>query len=497
MRTSGILLHISSLSSPYGIGTFGKEAFDFIDFLEKAGQTYWQLLPLGPTSYGDSPYQSFSAFALNPYFIDLRLLEKEGLLKKQEFATVNFGDDPTQVDYAALYHKRYPIWRKAAARFFAAVPTDYDAFCVKNADWLNDYALFMALKDAHDGAAFTEWETPLVRREPAALEKAREQYADDVAFYTMLQYLAFAQWERVKDYANAHGVRLIGDMPIYVAADSADVWANPSLFCLDENSCPTAVAGCPPDAFSEDGQLWGNPLYRWEDMAADGYRWWCQRIAAACRLFDVVRIDHFRGFEAYYTIPAGAVNAKKGKWKKGPGIKLFKKVKEQLGELPIIAEDLGFLTPAVHKLLKATGFPGMKVLQFAFDPEEESDYLPHNFSHNCVVYTGTHDNDTINGWAKQSPADVVAYARAYLQADENDSLNWCMMKAALASPADTAILTMQDLLGLGSEARMNTPSTIGENWQWRVTGDCINSWLAGIVRENTRIWRRLPPEADK
>lgn len=493
MRTSGILLHVSSLSSPYGIGTFGKEAFDLIDFLKLGGQTYWQILPIGPTSYGDSPYQSFSAYALNPYFIDLRLLTEAGLLKKEEYATLDFGKDETTVDYAAVYRNRFPVLRRAAARFFAAPPADYAVFCKAQADWLPDYALFMALKDAHDGAAFTTWEASLRRREPAALEAARAQYAADVDFYTMLQYLAYRQWERVKAYAGQNGVKIIGDMPIYVAADSADVWACPHLFRLDADGAPVEVAGCPPDAFSKDGQLWGNPLYDWKAMEKDGYDWWCRRIQAACTLFDVVRIDHFRGFEAYYAIPGGATTAQKGRWRKGPGMKLFRRVRERLGDLPIIAEDLGFLTPAVHKLLKATGFPGMKVLQFGFDPEEESAYLPHNYPPNCVVYTGTHDNDTINGWAESTEEDVVQYARDYLRLGTDESLNWCMMKAALASPADTAILTMQDLLGLGSEGRMNTPSTVGGNWQWRVTGDCLNSWLAGLLYENNRIYRRLPP----
>ena len=495
MRTSGILLHISSLSSPYGIGTFGKEAFDFADFLKEAGQTYWQILPIGPTSYGDSPYQSFSAYALNPYFIDLRTLTAQGLLTPADYSGCPFGRNEREVDYAALYQYRFPVLRRAFARFCAAPSSDLTAFTQRHRDWLPDFALFMALKDAHGGAPFTDWEEPLRRRDPAALTAARARYADDVAFYIFLQYEAYTQWEAVKHYANRNGIRIIGDMPIYVAADSADVWAHPELFRLDDDRRPTAVAGCPPDAFSKDGQLWGNPLYRWDAMEADGYGWWCDRIRSACTLFDVVRIDHFRGFEAYYAIPAGARTARKGRWCRGPGMKLFRRVREQLGELPIIAEDLGFLTPAVQRLLKATGFPGMKVLQFGFDPEKESAYLPHNYPRNCVVYTGTHDNDTINGWVETTAPAVVQYAREYLRVGGGESFNWCMMKAALASPADTAILTMQDLLGLGSEARMNTPSTVGGNWQWRVTGDCLNSWLAGILRENARIYRRLPPEA--
>ena len=491
MRQSGILLPVFSLPSPGGIGTFGKEALDFIDFLRKAGQSVWQILPIGPTSYGDSPYQSFSAYALNPYYIDLRRLAAQGWLSPDELPAES-DEPPAPVDYAELYRTRFPLLRRAAARFFSAPPADYAAFCAAQADWLPDYALFMALKDAHGGAAFTDWEPPLRRREPEALKAAAAAYADDTAFYTMLQYLAFLQWDSVKRYANANGIRILGDMPIYVSADSADVWADPALFCLDADGRPTEVAGCPPDAFSADGQLWGNPLYDWAAMEADGYRWWCRRIEAACTLFDTVRIDHFRGFESYYAIPAGETTARRGRWRKGPGMRLFRAVREALGELPIIAEDLGFLTPAVHRLLRTTGFPGMKVLQFAFDPAEESDYLPHNCLPHSVIYTGTHDNDTILGWEAHADPAAVDYARAYLRVQPGEALNWCMIKAALASPSETAILTMPDLLGLGSEARINTPATLGGNWQWRFGGDCLNDWLAGILRENTRIYCRLP-----
>ncbi len=491
MRQSGILLPIFSLPSPGGIGTFGKEALDFIDFLRKAGQSVWQILPIGPTSYGDSPYQSFSAYALNPYFIDPRRLAAQGWLTQDELPAESDAP-PAPVDYAALSVDRLPLLRRAAARFFTSPDSGFAAFCAKEADWLADYALFMALKDAHGGAAFTDWEPSLRRREPQALADASAAYAADTAFYLLLQYWAFSQWDEVKRYAAASGVRILGDMPIYVSADSADVWADPALFCLDADGRPTEVAGCPPDAFSDDGQLWGNPLYNWAAMEKDGYAWWQRRIRAACTLFDTVRIDHFRGFEAYYAIPAGETTAKNGRWRKGPGMRLFRAVREALGALPIVAEDLGFLTPAVHRLLRQTGFPGMKVLQFAFDPDEESAYLPHNCLPHSVIYTGTHDNDTILGWEKSADPDTVAYARAYLRAHDGEAFNWCMMKAALASPCETAILTMPDLLGLGSEGRINTPATLGGNWPWRFGGDCLNDWLAGILRENTRLYCRLP-----
>lgn len=489
MRTSGILMPVFSLPSPYGIGTFGRHAYHFVDFLEKAGQRYWQVLPLGPTTYGDSPYQSFSSYAGNPYFIDLEQLIQDGLLTAEEVAACDFGSDQAAVDYGKLYENRLPILRTAFQRF--CPDEGYTRFCTDNAAWLDDYALFMALKNAHGGRSWAEWDDSLRLRDQAALTNAREIYADELALYRFIQYEFSTQWTALKDYANAHGVYVIGDIPIYVAYDSADVWAEPSQFLLNKRARPELVAGVPPDAFSEDGQLWGNPLYNWPAMKKDGYTWWKRRLQHALTLYDVVRIDHFRGFESFFAIPAGDETAKNGRWIKGPGAALFKELKRTFGELPIIAENLGFLTPAVYKMLAATGFPGMKVLQFAFDSREENDYLPHNYDRNCVVYTGTHDNDTILGWTQTAAPADVEQARRYLHVNESEGFNWAMMRAALASVADTAILMMPDLIGLGSEARINTPSTLGNNWQWRVAENCINDWLAGIVRENTALYGRL------
>ncbi len=490
MRESGILLPIFSLASPYGIGTFGHEAYAFVDFLRKAGQTYWQILPVSPTSYGDSPYQSFSAYAGNPFFIDLDLLREEGLLRQEDYAGLNWGSNTDRVDYNLLYANRYTVLQKAFEAFERAQPDDYVAFCMEQAGWLEDYALYMALKQANGGASWQEWEQPLRLRNPQALQHACQQLECPIRFQKALQYWFSRQWKNLKTYANSQGIRFIGDIPIYVAGDSADVWSDPTQFALDEECRPIEVAGCPPDAFSADGQLWGNPLYNWQAMKQDGYGWWIRRIAYAVQLYDVVRIDHFRGFESYFSIPASDDTARNGHWNKGPGMDLFRSIEKKLGKLPIIAEDLGFLTPDVRQMLKDSGFPGMKVLQFAFDSREESDYLPHNYDHHCVVYTGTHDNDTIMGWVKTAPPEDVAYARRYLRISEHESFNWGMMQAAMATTADLCVLQMQDLMGLGSEARMNIPSTSQGNWQWRLTPGCANDWLAGIVAEMTQTYCR-------
>ena len=430
MRSSGILMHISSLPSAYGIGTMGREAKKFVNFLVKAGQTYWQILPVCPTSYGDSPYQSFSSFAGNPYFIDLTLLCRDRLLTKRECESYFWGKKPTEVDFGILYRNRYDLLKKAYRRFVKKVPEDFFAFCKEEIDWLSDYAEFMALKDAHGGAAWEEWEDALRFREADAMKEVREKYAEEISFYKMLQYLFFKQWRSLKEYANQKGIKIIGDVPIYVAGDSADVWANPDQFYLDEDLHPIEVAGCPPDAFSEDGQLWGNPLFRWDVMKKDGYRFWTKRIQAMSKLYDVVRIDHFRGFDSYYAIPAGAKTAKKGEWKKGPGMDLFRTLEKKLGTLNIIVEDLGFLTPSVRKLVKDSGFPGMKVLQFAFDPREESDYLPHNYTSHSVVYTGTHDNETSAGWFQTAPRECVSFAKKYLSLTKEEGYHWGMMRGA-------------------------------------------------------------------
>lgn len=494
MRTSGVLMPISSIPSPYGIGTMGKQARKFVDFLVKGGQKYWQILPICPTSYGDSPYQSFSSFAGNPYFIDLEYLCKDKLLTKKECESFQWGSNPKYVDYGIMYESRYALLRKAYVRFMKKKPQDFDEFCEKEKQWLDDYALFMALKDANDGQAWSKWDKDLRLRKKEAMESAKEQYAEEIRFYKMLQYLFYKQWNELKAYANEEGIEIIGDVPIYVAGDSADVWANPDQFYLDENLEPIEVAGCPPDAFSDDGQLWGNPLFRWDVMKKDGYTWWTRRIKAMSELYDIIRIDHFRGFDSYYAIPAKDDTAKNGQWKEGPGMDLFTELEKKLGKLPIIVEDLGFLTPSVHKLLKDSGFPGMKVIQFAFDSREESDYLPHTYTNHCVVYTGTHDNDTVMGWMKTAPKASVKYAKEYLNLTKEEGYNWGMMRAAWSSVADMAIVPMQDILGLGSEARINTPSTLGENWKWRATPEQIDTKIAKKLHHYMQMYGRVNKE---
>lgn len=491
MRSSGVLMHISSLPSPYGIGTMGKEARKFTDFLKKSGQKYWQILPICPTSYWDSPYQSFSSFAGNPYFIDLEYLCKDKLLTKKECESYPWGSNPHYVDYGVMYASRYSLLKKVYARFMKKEPEDFAEFCKKEADWLEDYALFMALKDVNGGAAWFEWDKDLKTRKPEALKKARETYAEDINFYRMLQYLFFKQWWDLKAYVNEANIEIIGDVPIYVAGDSADVWAHPDQFYLDADLNPIDVAGCPPDAFSEDGQLWGNPLFRWDVMKKDGYSWWTKRIAAMSKLYDIVRIDHFRGFDSYYAIPGKDKTARNGSWKKGPGMDLFEALEKNLGKLNIVVEDLGFLTPSVHKLLKDSGFPGMKVIQFAFDSREGSDYLPHTYPVHCVVYTGTHDNDTVMGWMKTAPKGSVKFAKEYLNLTEEEGYNWGMMRGAWSSVAELAIVPMQDLIGAGSEARMNTPSTLGGNWEWRATADQITTALSKRFYRYMQMYGRL------
>lgn len=493
MRTSGILMPIFSLPSPYGIGTFGKEAYEFVDFLKEAKQSYWQILPLSPTSFGDSPYQSFSSYAGNPYFIDLDMLCDKGLIKKQDFENVDFGENLYKIDYEKLYNNRYKVL-KIAFNNFDKANNEYKSFCEKEAEWLDDYALFMAIKDSKNGEAWYKWEHSLKFRDKETIEKKKKELSQEIEFYKFLQFEFFSQWEKLKSYANENGVEIIGDMPIYVALDSADVWSKPHQFLLDETLTPTLVAGCPPDAFSDEGQLWGNPVYDWEYMKKEKipFSWWRHRIKFALSVYDVVRIDHFRGFESFYTIKYGEETAKDGKWLKGPDMELFEAIKQDFDgkKLPIIAENLGFLTKEVDTLLKNSGFPGMKVLQFAFDGNSDNQYLPHNYDKNCVVYTGTHDNDTINGWVNTADKNEVAFATRYMQTNSSEGFNWTMIKTALMSVADTAIIMMPDLLGLGSEARINTPSTVGENWKWRIEKGCINSWLAGIVRENTLLYGR-------
>ncbi len=495
MRTCGILMPVFSLPSEGGIGTFGKEAYRFVDFLKKAKQSWWQILPLNPTNYGDSPYQSFSAYAGNPYFIDPELLIEEGLLTEEEFSSFDFGSDPSAIDYGKLYENRLKMLKIAFSRF---VPDEqYKTFCQENAFWLDEYSLFMCLKNMHNDCAWEDWEEDLRFRDPSVLATLRNENSDIVDFYKFVQYEFCQQWFALKKYANEQGIGIIGDIPIYVAYDSADVWSEPEQFILDKNLKPIDVAGCPPDAFSEDGQLWGNPLYNWPLMKKDGYTWWKKRLGFALKLYDMVRIDHFRGFESFYAIPYGEKTARKGKWMKGPNMALFNEFKNEFGnDLPIIAEDLGFLTPEVHKMLKKSGYPGMKVIQFAFDESCNSGYLPHNYVNNCVVYTGTHDNDTIIGWTESATPEEVKIANKYLHVDQDEGFNWAMMRSALSSVGDTCILTMQDIIGLDSSARINVPSTVGGNWVWRIEGGCINDWLAEIVADNTKLYGRAPEESE-
>lgn len=493
MRACGMLLPIASLPSKYGIGAFSKSAYEFVDMLEDAGQKYWQILPLGPTSYGDSPYQSFSTFAGNPYFIDLEQLVEEGLLTEQECEECDFGEDPRYVDYGKIYKYRFQLLKKAFQRSQIAGDGEYQAFCEENKSWLLDYALYMALKNHFGGVSWIQWEEPLRNREEEALREAKEEYAEEIEFYQYLQYLFLLHWKKLKAYANGKGIQIIGDIPIYVAFDSADTWSAPEMFQFDENREPVAVAGCPPDGFSATGQLWGNPLYDWDYHEKTGFAWWIQRIDYCFRLYDIVRIDHFRGFDEYYSIPYGDKTAEFGHWEKGPGLKLFTALKEKLGDLPVIAEDLGFLTPTVLKLVQDTGYPGMKVLEFAFDSREESDYLPHTYPRNCVVYTGTHDNQTVAAWYQELQGQDKVFAMDYMNLYGRDEkqIHMDFVRAALSSVADTAIIPVQDYLGLGSEARINTPSTLGENWKWRLLPGEIAEKKVKEIRRLAKIYGRL------
>lgn len=490
MRRCGVLMPISSIPTRFGIGGFSKEAYEFVDFLADSGQSLWQILPLGPTGYGDSPYQSFSTFAGSPYYICLDRLIDEGLLSEAECMEADFGDDAGKVRYEKIYHTRFSLLRKAFDRADIGENADYRKFVEENKEWLHDYAMYMAVKDSLGGVSWIEWEEGLRLRKPDTMAAYEEKLADEIAFYCFQQYLFATQWLALKTYANKKGVSIVGDIPIYVAFDSADTWANPELFQLDEENYPVAVAGCPPDAFSATGQLWGNPLYSWDYHEKTGFAWWIRRLAYCFKIYDVVRIDHFRGFDEYWAIPYGDKTAENGAWKKGPGYKLFETVKKALGNRSVIAEDLGFLTPSVLKLVKKTGYPGMKILQFAFDSREESDYLPYNYTSNCVVYTGTHDNDTVNGWITSMGRKDLAFAKKYLNVRRNASICDSLIRTALGSVADTAIIPMQDYLELGSEARINTPSTLGGNWEWRMDSGACTPELSKHMLELARLYGR-------
>ena len=494
-RTAGILMPISSLPGKYGIGCFNLKAYEFVDFLRDAGQTHWQILPIHPTSYGDSPYQSFSTFAGNPYFIDLEALIAEGVLSNAECDSVFFGDEEDDINYAALYEGRKILLTMAYERSRISENPEYQKFTADNGWWLEDYALFMALKDFFNGQCWYEWPEDIRLRYDYALDHYRRELYFDIEYQKYLQFKFFQQYGWLKNYANSQGVKIIGDIPIYVAMDSADTWANPRLFQLDDRNMPTAVAGCPPDGFSATGQLWGNPLYRWDYHRETGFDWWLTRLWYVYQLYDVTRIDHFRGFDEYYSIPYGHKTAEFGHWEKGPGIELFRRAEEVLGWHEVIAEDLGFVTDSVRQLVRDSGFPGMKVLQFAFDSRDTGsarDYLPHNYTENAVVYTGTHDNDTTVGWFEAISDDDWNLARDYLCDfyTPDEEMDQPFVALAMQSIARMCIIPMQDYLGLGTEARMNTPSTIGCNWRWRMTEDQFTEDLCREILAQTRRYGR-------
>ena len=493
MRASGILMPVFSLPSRYGIGSFSKSAYQFVDMLKKAGQKYWQILPLCPTSYGDSPYQSFSTYAGNPYFIDLDQLIEEKLLTRKECQACDFGDDPQDIDYGKLYENRFKLLRKAYERANVGEDQEFEAYRRENAWWLDDYALFMAVKDRFDGVAWNEWAEDIRLRWSNAMDYYRRELYYEIEFYSYLQFVFMKQWKKLKNYANINGIEIIGDIPIYVAFDSADAWANPELFQFDSENLPTAVAGCPPDGFSADGQLWGNPLYRWDYHRETGFDWWIRRIAYCSELYDVVRIDHFRGFDEYYSIPYGDTTARNGHWEKGPGIALFEAAKNRLGELNIIAEDLGYITDSVKKLVADSGFPGMKVLEFAFDSREKSDYLPYTYEKNSVVYTGTHDNETIAGWYAGLDKSDLKMCTDYMNIDRipGKEYHWDFIRLAMLSVSDLCVIPIQDYLGLDNCARINHPSTLGTNWRWRLAKGQLSASLLKKIREMTRISGRL------
>lgn len=489
-------MSVTSLPGRYGIGCFSKSAYDFVDWLREAGQTCWQILPLGPTSYGDSPYQSFSTFAGNPYFISLEELTEEGVLTKKECQSADFGKRADDIDYEKIYKNRYPLLHKAYERSRISEDPDYVCFVEENRWWLADYALFMAVKDRFGGVPWTEWAEDIRLRRDYAMDYYRRELYFDIEFQQYLQYKFFSQWKKLKAYANEKGIQIIGDIPIYVAMDSADAWAHPELFQLDERNMPAAVAGCPPDGFSATGQLWGNPLYRWEYHKSTGYDWWMSRMWFCFQMYDVVRIDHFRGFDEYYSIPYGEETAVNGHWEKGPGIDLFRCMEQRLGKHQVIAEDLGYVTDSVRKMVQESGFPGMKVLEFAFDSRDSgsaSDYLPHNYAENSAAYTGTHDNETIAGWFRSITDEERQMARDYLcdQHTPAEELYKSFIALVMRSRSDLCIIPMQDYLGLDNQSRMNQPSTLGKNWKWRLVKGDLSDELKEEILAITRRYGRM------
>lgn len=491
MRKSCIIMHISSLPSEYGIGKMGRHAFVFADFLKSAGVKCWQILPLSPTSYGDSPYQSFSVNAGNPYFIDFEILEGDGLLEKHEYSSFTWESEPDKVDYSIIYENCFKVLRIAYSRFKPSKFPEYRRFCDSNKGWLDEYALFMALKAKNGGRAWYEWDSDLAMHRPKDVSAAKKELKNDIGFYKFVQFEFARQWSELKKYVNDCGIEIVGDIPIYCALDSVEAWADHRLFWFDRKRRPVCVAGCPPDEFSPTGQLWGNPLYDWDYHRKTGYKWWIDRIRSAAELYDIVRIDHFRGFESYYTIPFGNEDATVGEWKKGPDYELFRLAEEKLGRLNIIAEDLGFLTSEVHVMLGKCGYPGMKVLQFAFS-DGENDYLPHNFTTtNCFAYTGTHDNETLVGWAAGMDKKSLKFAKRYLNVRKRSEIPAAVIRAAWGSVAMVAAAQMQDFLDSPADDRMNTPSTLGGNWQFRTKESDFTPELAKKIHRLNKLYNRL------
>ena len=491
-RCSGILLHPTSFPGKYGIGALGREAFSFIDFLVKAKQKLWQILPLGPTGYGDSPYQCFSSSAGNPLLIDLDILVEEKLLVKNDIENFPWSDD-RKVDYGKVIGWKYPLLQKAANNFFRNAGQEqksaYHAFLKENAGWLSDYSVFMALKEHFGQKPWYQWTSNLKMKNDSEVGKYFKILNEKIEFHKFIQFLFFKQWMAVKDYAHKNNIHIIGDIPLYIAHDSADAWTNTNIFQFDSEKNPIAVGGVPPDYFSETGQLWGNPLYRWDVLKQQGYKWWIDRIRANLVLYDIIRIDHFRGLAGYWSVPYGEKTAIKGEWIPGPGKEVFDAIKRGLGDIPIIAEDLGVMTDDVEDLRDSYNLPGMKILQFAFDSDDANDYLPYNFTKNCVVYTGTHDNDTVTGWIKNAKDEDRKFMIEYLGTDGSD-LCWDMIRLAWASVAYTAIVPLQDLLCLGTEARMNLPGTTGNNWMWRAKSDDFTDKLAEKLADLTTLYGR-------
>lgn len=495
-RSAGILLHPTSLPGEFGIGTIGENAYHFVDFLVECGQKLWQVFPLGPTGYGDSPYQSFSTFAGNPLLIDLKLLKEEGLLSDKDLNEIpKFKKD--HIDFGKLIEVKYELLSKAFQNYKTNgknFTNDCGTFCIENQNWLNDYALFMAVKEYHGGKLWTEWESDIAFRKPGAVEKWTQKLEYRIEYQKFLQFSFYKQWKNIKEYANNKGIKIIGDIPIFIAYDSSDLWANKKYFSVDDNGKLQTVAGVPPDYFSETGQLWGNPLYKWIEMEKDNFVWWLERIKKTLEFVDIIRIDHFRGLDAYWEIPGDAPTAQTGKWIKAPGKKLFEVIKKELGELPIIAEDLGVITKSVEELRDHFGFPGMKILQFAFGEHGDNKFLPHNFVNNCVVYTGSHDNDTTKGFfekEKENKSGIYEWAQRYLGFYGND-ITFELIRTAYSSVADIVIIPMQDILNLGSEARMNFPGKLGGNWTWRFDWEQVNSNIPLTFKGMAEIYDRPP-----